>query len=336
MTKFITGQQALTAIARGANDIQCLRTGEWRNALLCTAIEFLEDRLKFRVTPKLIQIGDMKIEAAETEAPPVGTKYYMPNLANELLHWVSTWQNTVYDLANLKRHVVHLSPENAVAQTKAIILVSGGSLDDLVVIAPDPEPTMASDNAALDMPPPVLEHEDKPATEKKRRTNRKTAAVEPVADLPVEAVPVDTVEPEPETPADFVTPEAVQFDEPQPEDLEPVLSERMVILLEHVKNATTGAQIISLKMGYTHGLTPSEMATLESAMASRTRELMAYTPSEPIPVQQPKLSLAERIKASRSIEELRSFFDEIDGLDPISRDRMADVYDARRKELVSN
>lgn len=332
MTKFITGPQALIALGHGAT-IQCIRDGQWTSAGDCTVNEFLQDCFEFRIAPKLIRIGNMEIEAPETEAPPASESYYIPNLADVRLYREVYWHNTNYNQANLKYGVIHLSPENAEAHAKALILISGGQLDDEATVTPDPEPTMTSDTADLDVPPPpVLEHEDTPAPEKKRRTSRKSATVEPVA----ETVTLSAAEPELKTSADFVTPEAVQFDAPQPEYLEPVLSERMVILLENVKTAKTGADIINLRLRYMHGLAPSEMATIEAAMAQRTRELMAYTPSEPIPVQQPKLSLAERIKASQSIEELRSFFDEIDGLDPISRDRMADVYDARRKELVSN
>lgn len=337
MSKFITGPEALIALANGS-DIQCLRDGQWQSALTCTAVGFLKNDFEFRIAPKLIKIGNVEIEAPENQTPPAGAKYYVTDLVLPGYHYIFTWHNTDHDLAKLRRGVVHLSPENAIAQAKALILASGGVLDDVVPTEPaatEPAPTgpvPAEDPLSdldMDEPPPPPEHENPPAPEKKRRQPKKQNSVEPVADTAPAELANDT--------AEFVTPPAIEFDEPQPVDLAPVLSERMAILLEQVANAKTGAEIITIKMRYTHGLAPSEIAELRDAMARRNRELMAFTPQESAPVvQQPeRLSMAERIKASHSLRELAALVPEMDLLDHQIAGKMGQIYEQRRQELLT-
>lgn len=359
MSKFITGPEALIALANGS-DIQCLRDGQWQSALTCTAVGFLKNDFEFRIAPKLIKIGSVEIEAPETEPLAIGTPYYTTSLTGKAKYMTSVkWSDHEMDFRRLCRRIIHLSAENAIAHAKALILASGGVLDDVVPTEPaatEPAPTgpvpalgqiqrqIAAEPAPtgpvadpedplsdldMDEPPPPPEHENPPAPEKKRRQPKKQNSVEPVADTAPAELANDT--------AEFVTPPAIEFDEPQPVDLAPVLSERMAILLEQVANAKTGAEIITIKMRYTHGLAPSEIAELRDAMARRNRELMALTPQESAPVvQQPeRLSMAERIKASHSLRELAALVPEMDLLDHQIAGKMGQIYEQRRQELLT-
>ncbi|RYY79959.1 MAG: hypothetical protein EOO69_04655 [Moraxellaceae bacterium] len=337
MKKLINGQDALIALANGS-DVQCLHNGQWQSALTCTAVGFLKNAFEFRIAPKMIKIGNVEIEAPETEAPPASGRYYIPNLADIRLYREVYWHNTNYNQANLKYGVIHLSPENAEAHAKALILASGGSLDEVVPTepaatepaptgpVPDPEDPLADMN--MDEPTPVMEDENPPAPEKKPRQRKKQNSVEPVADIAPAEPTNDT--------AEFVTPPAVEFEEPQPADLDsdavteqPASStelSRVDKLVGQITNAKTVGEVTTIFTRYTIGLSAADYKIVSDAIVNRHKELADSEPEPP--------SLAEHIKASQTIPELSALVPEIMGLDIQVMSSMETIYNQRRAELL--
>lgn len=337
MKKLINGQDALIALANGS-DVQCLRDGQWQSALTCTAVGFLKNAFEFRIAPKLIKIGGVEIEAPETEPLTAGENYYTPSLTGKDLFVPVTWLDQVRDFNNLKRGIVNLSPENAIAQAKALIMASGGILDEpaaLTIATIDPEDPLAGLDLSLDMdvdadePPPVEEHEDRPTPEKKTRT-RKTN-IKQVADTAPAEPANDT--------AEFVAPPAVEFDEPQPTDLDSDAAQeqttsaaelsRVDKLLDQIVKSKTGDELNTIIMRYTTGLSEADYQIVNDAAIKRRGELVPHLLVEPEPP-----SLAERIKASQTIPDLAALVPEIMGLDIQIISNMETIYNQRRAELL--
>ena len=89
------------------------------------------NREEWRIKPRTIRIGDVEIEAPETEAPENGTPYYLPSPNGaEVLYTPGTWRGDWYQLTALRHRRIHLAKENAIAHAKAEILVAGGCVDE--------------------------------------------------------------------------------------------------------------------------------------------------------------------------------------------------------------
>lgn len=72
-----------------------------------------------------IMIGDVEIDAPEITPPK---EYYVPMITETRLHVKYIWNGDTHDLLWLKRGLIHLTPEAAIAHAKALIKVSGVSL----------------------------------------------------------------------------------------------------------------------------------------------------------------------------------------------------------------
>ena len=78
-----------------------------------------------------IMIGGVEIDAPETIAPDCGTDYFVADPSDELYVGVTVdWDGDDYDIQVLKRGLVHLNKEAAIAHAKALIKVSGGCVDE--------------------------------------------------------------------------------------------------------------------------------------------------------------------------------------------------------------
>lgn len=84
----------------------------------------------FRLAQEMITIGGVSFPKPETQALKEGQDYFIPNLASANLYFWTQWTNAHLDVQRLKQGVVHLTGENAVAHTKALIKLSGGNVDD--------------------------------------------------------------------------------------------------------------------------------------------------------------------------------------------------------------
>lgn len=184
-----------------------------------------------------------------------------------------------------------------------------------------------------DEPAPVMEDEDPSLQVKKPRQRKKQNTVEPVA----ESVPA---EPANDT-AEFFTPPAVEFDEPQPTNLDsdavpeqapnaPELS-RVDKLLDDIANAKTSAQVELIYNRYTHGLSDEDTQAIKDAGIKRYNALidLECVVSEP---EQP--TLEERIKACTTLDVLYALIPEIEGLEASPKGKMYALYTKRRVALM--
>ena len=77
-----------------------------------------------------IMIGDVEVDAPELAGLVHGDAYFLTNTCGLELYATMTWANDHYDSALLKRGLVHLNKEAAIAHAKALIKVSGGCVDE--------------------------------------------------------------------------------------------------------------------------------------------------------------------------------------------------------------
>jgi len=77
-----------------------------------------------------IMIGDVEIDAPEIESPRVGTEYFVPNVGGYCPADMIDWRDSALDRSMLKRGLVHLNKESAIAHAKALIKVGGGCVDE--------------------------------------------------------------------------------------------------------------------------------------------------------------------------------------------------------------
>ena len=133
MSKLLTPQEALRAIIDGKK-VECLLEGleKWDSILLFTTGVLVNPRNKFRLSQEMITIGGVSFPKPESEPLEINTEYWVAEAsygyyatANPTL-WVDDSQDRLY----LKRGLVHLSKENAISHAKALIKLSGGTIDE--------------------------------------------------------------------------------------------------------------------------------------------------------------------------------------------------------------
>ena len=133
MSKLLTPQEALRAIIDGKK-VECLLEGleNWDSILLFTTGVLVNPRNKFRLSQEMVTVGDVSFPKPESEPLEINTEYWIAELsygyyatANPTL-WVDDSQDRLY----LKRGLVHLSKENAIAHAKALVKLSGGTIDE--------------------------------------------------------------------------------------------------------------------------------------------------------------------------------------------------------------
>lgn len=79
---------------------------------------------RFRQVTPTINIGDHIIPKPLTSPPEEGTDVYVVSLMDENLRAFGCWCNNSYYLGHLKRGIVHITEEAAVAHAKALIAIS--------------------------------------------------------------------------------------------------------------------------------------------------------------------------------------------------------------------
>lgn len=76
--------------------------------------------------PETIQIGGIHVPKPLMTPPPLGTRYWCAMMDEDAMTYALTWNGDRYDELALKRGMLHVTEENAVAHVKALIKVSGG------------------------------------------------------------------------------------------------------------------------------------------------------------------------------------------------------------------
>ena len=79
--------------------------------------------------PELIQIGGIHVPKPLMTPPPLGTRYWCAMMDEDAMTYELTWHGDRYDELALKRGIMHVTEENAVAHAKALIKVSGGTYE---------------------------------------------------------------------------------------------------------------------------------------------------------------------------------------------------------------
>ena len=145
----LTGNEAFAAMAAGQS-IECRH----KDATVFDAIRnfpatvFFDADYEFRIAIVFMAIGEMQVPEAVKEAPAKGIQCFTPSVLTEELSKGFKWKNSANDLVLLNRGLVHLVQEHAETHAKALIAVSGGSLEspaETIVAKPeidvvDPEP----------------------------------------------------------------------------------------------------------------------------------------------------------------------------------------------------
>ena len=82
---------------------------------------------RYTIKQEMRSLNGYEYPAPETEAPEVGTLYYVPYLDSSG-YSRGPWKNSLLNKLRLKAGVVHLDRENAIAHTEAIIKAGGGEI----------------------------------------------------------------------------------------------------------------------------------------------------------------------------------------------------------------
>ena len=133
MSKLLTPQEALRAIIDGKK-VECLLEGleNWDSILLFTTGVLVNPRNKFRLSQEMITIGDVSFPKPESEPPELDSEYWIAELSYGYYATVSSilWADDSQDRHYLKVGCVHLTRENAIAHSKALVKLSGGNVDE--------------------------------------------------------------------------------------------------------------------------------------------------------------------------------------------------------------
>ena len=131
--KELTPQEALQAIIDGKK-VECLLDGfeKWDSILLFTTGVLANPRNKFRLFYEMITIDGVSFPKPESEPPESGTEYWITEASYEYYTTSNPviWVDDSQDRLLLKRGLVHLSKENAIAHGKALVKLTGGTIDE--------------------------------------------------------------------------------------------------------------------------------------------------------------------------------------------------------------
>jgi hypothetical protein len=85
-----------------------------------------EESSEYMRKPRTIKIGEVEIPEPVANSLPIGTIYCIPQLNSNRSFSKYQWDGDSLDHTCLRRGIIHLTEENAVLHTKALILASGG------------------------------------------------------------------------------------------------------------------------------------------------------------------------------------------------------------------
>lgn len=88
----------------------------------------LNEEVKFRMPQETITVGDVSFPKPYHGEMLYKQEYYYPIMDYASLFGSNTWENDRADLFLMKKGLVHLTKENAIAHAKALIKLSGGEI----------------------------------------------------------------------------------------------------------------------------------------------------------------------------------------------------------------
>lgn len=128
----ISGEEAKKAWANGQNVlVKPSRNLNWEDLTSNYLLSVFDDtNYEFKLKPQTIKIGNIDVPKPESEPLKDGENYYSPSIrAGDNHVGVDKWNGAVLDRRLLKRGLIHRTKEAAIAHAKALILVSGGSVE---------------------------------------------------------------------------------------------------------------------------------------------------------------------------------------------------------------
>lgn len=132
--KLLTPEQVLQAIKE--NEPVEVKFGEHYEWTLVDKFrmgidELLDSEHLFRFPQAMVKIGDVSFPKPETKPLEMNTEYWVadPISSNFTAQNPSKWENDTQDNRFLSRGFIHLSKENAIAHSKALIKLSGGTYE---------------------------------------------------------------------------------------------------------------------------------------------------------------------------------------------------------------
>ena len=130
MTKLLTPQEVLQALIDGQEVEYHNCIGGWRNLLLNTScISLLTNKsVQFRLAQETITVGDVSFPKPYQGQMEQHQIYYYAIMDFTSLFDSKVWENDTADLSLMKKGLVHLTKENAIAHAKALIKLSGGEI----------------------------------------------------------------------------------------------------------------------------------------------------------------------------------------------------------------
>lgn len=87
---------------------------------------------QYRLVQEMVTVGDVSFPKPVSKPLKTGTEYWLvqPDYLNHTMGDSYTWYADANDRLFLKRGLIHLSKENAIEHSKALIQLSGGNPDD--------------------------------------------------------------------------------------------------------------------------------------------------------------------------------------------------------------
>lgn len=137
MSQILTPNETLKAIIDGRNlEFRHLSFREWTrlnpldNPLGLESI-FKGDVL-FRLAQEMITIGGVSFPKPQSKPLEFDTEYWVADINNQYYaaHTPNRWVDDFIDKRHLRRGLIHLSREAAIAHAKALIKLSGGKVDE--------------------------------------------------------------------------------------------------------------------------------------------------------------------------------------------------------------
>lgn len=132
--KLLTPQETLQAIIDGKG-LECrwYASTEWKVFIPTehpiSTVHIFNGTFQFRLAQEMITIDGVSFPKPESKPPKQGS-YYIASLEYDNFYAPSIWDGDALDKFRLKCGLVHLSKENAIAHTKALIKLSGGKVDE--------------------------------------------------------------------------------------------------------------------------------------------------------------------------------------------------------------
>lgn len=94
--------------------------------------KLLESEYQFRLVQEMLTVGNISFPKPVSEPPELGTEYWIADPSHG--YYATTvpifWNDDSQDRIYLKRGLVHVSRENAIEHAKALIKLSGGTVDE--------------------------------------------------------------------------------------------------------------------------------------------------------------------------------------------------------------